>query len=269
MKLIRFIIYGNILVSLSVGSLTFGTSIFQQLDHSILYGVCSFFATLFIYNLQRLMRFEDVKTQDSNRHRWIIQHKTSLISLSAIGLFGATTTYLFLGIGKDYILLGALTILGFLYAYQIKGKSAVREIPFLKIYLIAVVWTLVTVFWPSYREEMLGINIIFLITSVGFYIIAATIPFDIRDLLYDHSSQKTIPQLVGVNGSKWIGIVLLIISAFLLFMTNSLFYQNPLSYLAYIGMGILILYSHNRRPEMYFSGLIDGWIIFFGLQFLL
>jgi hypothetical protein len=105
--------------------------------------------------------------------------------------------------------------------------------------------------------------------TVGLYIVAATIPFDVRDLLYDQPSQRTIPQLAGVNGSKWIGVSLLLMSTYLLFFWAPAIIKNPLTYLAYIGMGVLILFSNKRRKEMYFSGLIDGWIIIFGLQFLL
>jgi 4-hydroxybenzoate polyprenyltransferase len=252
-----------------VSTLTFGIGSFQHFKNALLYAICSFFATLFVYNLQRLMRFEDVKHQASLRHKWLVQHKKALILLSLTGLVGAAFTYLILGIDNDFILLAVLTIIGFLYAFRIKGTSAVREIPFLKIYLIATVWSLVTVFWSSYREETLNMDTLYLIISVGLYIVAATIPFDVRDLLYDHPKQKTIPQLAGINGSKWIGITLLLISAFLLFSVAPAFIKNPLTYLTYLGMGALILFTNKSRQEMYFSGLIDGWIIIFGLQFLL
>jgi hypothetical protein len=267
MSLLRFLIYGNILVSISVGVLTFGISVFLGFDESLFYGMSSFFATLFIYNLQRLLRFEDVKSQTSVRHEWLVRNKFIVIAICSFGALGAMTTYLVLGIQSDFFLVAGLSVLGFLYAYQGKTNSALRDLPFLKIYLITAVWALVCVLWPAYREDVLNPSTLYLLLSVGLYIFSATIPFDIRDLVYDKSSQKTIPQLLGVRGSKILAIISLLCSAIILYKMNALFLKNVFYYGAYIGMATLVFLTETKRKEMFFSGLIDGWIITLGLMF--
>lgn len=267
MILLRFVIYGNILVSLAVGILTFGISVFQGFDDSFLYGMSSFFATLFIYNLQRLLRFEDVKSQTSVRHDWLVSNKSIVLALCSIGSVGASATYFVLEIQSDFFLVGGLSVLGFLYAYKGKSRAALRDIPFLKIYLITAVWALVCVLWPAYRENTLNSSTYYILISIGLFIFSATIPFDIRDLVYDKSSQKTIPQLFGVQRSKTLAIVSLLGSAIILYSMNDLFLKNVFYLGAYIGMASLVLLTDTKRKEMFFSGLIDGWIIILGLMF--
>lgn len=269
MSLLRFIIYGNFLVSLSAGTLTFGVSRYLLSDDSLLYALCAFFATLFIYNLQRLLRFSEVKNQTSDRHKWLVRNKKLVILLCIIGGVGALTSYLILGLRSDVFMMFGLSVLGFLYAYGGAQKKALRDVPFIKIYLIMIVWSLVSVLWPAYRENVLTVDIIYLLLVVGFYIFAATIPFDVRDLSYDSDKHKTIPQIIGVSTSKLLSVTLLLVSAGIICFLDSSFLSNPFFYTAYIGMVTLSLLTHRKRQEMFFSGLIDGWIIWFGLMFYL
>ena len=267
MSVLRLIIYGNLLVSYSAGMLTFAISKYQGFEHSLLHGMCAFFATLFIYNLQRLMRFEDVKVQKSTRHEWLVKNKSFVIFLCVSGVIGAFLSYITLGVKSDIFLVLGLSIVGFLYAYKGLNTTALREVPFIKIYLISVVWTLDCVLWPAYRQESLNGDTLYLMISVGVYILAATIPFDIRDLVYDKSSQKTVPQLIGVGLSKALGLIALIVSALTLYKLEDAFSYSVLFYFAYVGMGLLVLLSSTKRKEMFFSGLIDGWISILAFAF--
>lgn len=267
MKTIRFIIYGNLLVSFSVGTLTYGVSSIIGVEDRLFLALCASFATLLIYNLQRVLRLDEVKSQSSDRHIWLAQNKWVIITLSALGALGALTCYLLLGVTTDVYLVILLTLVGFLYAYRGSSFSALRDLPFLKIYLIGIVWTFVSVIWPALRAENWDHHILIIALSVFLYIIAATIPFDIRDLVYDEEKQKTIPQLVGVKPARAISVLLLVVSAALLVYQDPNIIFNPFIYIAFLGMITLTLLVNEKRPEMYFSGWIDGWIIFLGLMF--
>lgn len=268
MRLIRFIIYSNILVSLAAGMLTFGVSTYFAFSDAPYYGWCSGMATLFLYNLQRLMRFEDVKVQASDRHKWLVEHKRVIQWLCGLGAAGALMGYLSMGVSQDIYLIGALTLIGFFYAYRGKRSHALRDIPYLKIYLIALVWAVVSVMWAAYREEVWNDKIALISGVVFLYILATTVPFDVRDLIYDSEQQKTIPQLIGKRRSKWISAMALILSAGILSASDSSFFANPLFYCAYLGMIAFIIFTDEKRSEMYFSGWIDGWILLFSAMFL-
>ncbi len=268
MSFLRLIIYGNLLVSFSAGTLTYGISVYQDYADAFTYGLCVFFATLFIYNLQRLMRFEDVQLNKSVRHEWLVKNKPFVISMSITGFVGAVVAYLILGIKSDLFLVIVLSILGFLYAYKGLNSKSLRELPFIKIYLISIVWTSVSVIWPAYRQGELDSNTIYLAIAISLYILAATIPFDMRDLIYDKSEQKTIPQLIGIPLSKGVSVLALVLSGVILITIHNHFAVNVFFYFAYSGMGLLTLLSNVARKEMFFSGLIDGWIIVLGITFL-
>lgn len=267
MSLLRLLIYGNLLISLSAGTLTLGMSSYLLSDDALFYALCAFCATLFIYNLQRLLRFSEVKIQTSDRHKWLVRHKKIVLLLCIVGGVGTLTSYLILGLRSDVFMMLGLSVLGFLYAYGGEQKKALRDVPFIKIYLIVIVWSLVSVLWPAYRENILTVGVIWLLLVVASYIFAATIPFDVRDLSYDSKMHKTIPQIVGTRNSKVLSVVLLLVSAGIICSLDSSFLSNPFFYIAYAGMIILSLFTHPKRQEMFFSGLIDGWIIWFGLMF--
>jgi len=65
---------------------------------------------------------------------------------------------------------------------------ALRDIPFLKIFVIAFVWALVTGLLPLISsKDLIQINLqhILFLTKQFLFVVAITIPFDIRDMKYD------------------------------------------------------------------------------------
>ena len=269
MGLIRFIIYGNVLISLSAGILSLGLVSFLNLDEALFYFFSVFFATLFIYNFQRIPRLDEVNDQYSDRHIWLKKNKSILYLLIIIGLVGSSITYFqFLTVQNDLLFLVLIGIVGVLYAIKTINGKALRDFPYLKIHLIALTWILVVIVWPLIREEIIILDQLGLILGLYLIMVAITIPFDVRDLSYDDLKKKTTPQLIGVKWSKIVAVVLLSAGfALFIFHTFSLL-KNPFFYISFIGFFLLIISSHPKRKEMYFSGLIDGWILFLGIMFL-
>src|SRR5690606_9612993 len=100
-----------------------------------------------------------------------------------------------------------------------------RNIPGLKLFLIAIVWALSCVLLPILELEtsiLAGTTVndtILLITKRLLFIAAITVPFDIRDMYQDRNSDlKTIPVLLGEQRSLWVCQALLLIYLLLLFL---------------------------------------------------
>lgn len=264
MAILKFIIYSNILVSSSSGILAFACS--YQLGNKHFYGIgwVVFFSTLFIYNIQRIIRIKEPKIQKSERHIWIEKNQNLIIFFSMIGLISSILIYfIVLKWGIDFWVLSFGAILGLAYVLSPHPKlSALRDIPYIKIYIIGIQWSVAAVFWPYFRQSEAIEFPTLLFGSVFFYILTATIPFDIRDIVNDNKNKYTIPQIFGQAGAKSIGIGFIIISAVcLLFYSHSI--NHLLFGLAFTGLIILLILSHPKRHEMYYSGIIDGWIIFY------
>lgn len=267
MRILEFIIYSNLLVSLSAGSLAFACAQKLGNPHYIGIGVVVFFSTLFTYNIQRILRLGELNIQKSSRHLWIEENQLTLKVFSGVGILGAVLVYfIVLGWNIDFWLLLLGAILGILYALQIHPKAlALRDIPYLKIYLIALQWTLAVAVWPYIRIASVIDFPFALASSIFLYILSATLPFDIRDLVYDEKHKATIPQVMGIEGAKITGVILLCISAGLLTIAFPSMVSSYWFYGSYLVMGVLLIASSKERNEMYFSGGIDGWIMVYAV----
>ncbi len=53
------------------------------------------------------------------------------------------------------------------------------------------------------------------------FIVSITIPFDIRDLNFDNKNLKTLPQVIGIQKSKVVGLFFLMLFLGLEFLKNS------------------------------------------------
>jgi len=100
------------------------------------------------------------------------------------------------------------------------------------------------------------------------YILAVTIPFDIRDLKFDDSSQKTIPQIAGVKGAKAIAIISMSLFVTLVIWLKVSLLFNPLFIVAVAVQTVLILATTKSRGDLYCAGGIDGAIALLGLAYL-
>jgi len=120
-----------------------------------------------------------------------------------------------------YLPFGALTILyavPFLSGFQ----KNLRNISYLKIVIVALVWAGVTVMVPVLdAEEAIENPVVWYLFLQRFLLVCVLIlPFDIRDLQFDAISLQTIPQKIGVEKTKKLGYVLLMISGVLEFVIS-------------------------------------------------
>ncbi|MCW5520159.1 hypothetical protein J1N09_09935 [Aureitalea sp. L0-47] len=109
-----------------------------------------------------------------------------------------------------YVLAGILAVITFLYATPILGKRTLRKLSGFKIFAVAAVWAGITVLFPWYAVQDMVTDDVWLTFVQRFLIvIVLTIPFEIRDLRFDETALGTLPQKLGVNTSKWLGVVVM------------------------------------------------------------
>jgi hypothetical protein len=218
-----------------------------------------FFSTLVSYTLQRLFRLKSIAQY--NNKAWVVENKKTAIFLTIIGIIGTLFTlpqFLSFSVLIWLIPSGIVSLL-----YSLKR---LRDIPYLKIFLISISWGVICGVIPFIIEKNYDIELIlFNFTIITCYITAITIPFDIRDLGLDEDTKRTIPQVMGIPRAKTSALIILGISIVLF-----LFIFNPLQSIIYgissLFSGYLIYKSSSLKPDIYFTLYIDGHIIF---QFLL
>lgn len=158
----------------------------------------SFFATLFAYNLSHWV-------SDKEKWRFLIMIFSGLISL-VLG-------FLYLKF-QVILVLAVLAFISIYYSYAF-NKKTLRNLPHLKMISIALVWSMTAVL-PVFNDvENLNFNLLNLILSLFLFVVAITIPFDIRDLEQDEKTIKTLPQQFGVVGSIKLGVVFIFLSLIL------------------------------------------------------
>ena len=218
------------------------------------------FATNLSYNLQRVVRHRSNKTINSSRHQWVYNHKTFLYTL--IITSSCISGYLFFTIFTFYELLyfSPLIAIALFYAVNVFSKS-LRDIPFIKIILIALSWAAVTVLIPAYLNQVFLVNAVWVLFILNFtYIFALVIPFDIRDLDFDEPDKKTIPQLLGIKTAKYTAIILLIICGMLSFgLLKEAIFLLPV----YTVSAAILFQVNVKRNEFFYAFGIDGLILLF------
>ena len=203
-KLFNFYIYSNIHVSLAVMCLTKITllqfDIFENISPLFV-----FFSTIVSYNAIRFININKIRTASA---AWIMSHKTELLVLNIISAIGlAITTYLLNF--KAILVLIPFVLATSLYISPFKiWKLNLRDVPGLKLFLISFSWAGVTVLFPVIQNELeVSKNIALLFFERFLFVLAITIPFDIRDIDYDSPKIFTLPQVIGIRKSKVTGII--------------------------------------------------------------
>ncbi|NRA13523.1 MAG: hypothetical protein HRT57_16380 [Crocinitomicaceae bacterium] len=231
------------------------------------YGLFAFFSTFAVYNGQRLFKAASLKQTP-----WLVWVNTNRTLLAVLTIISSILTLVALYFvwnttQLNIIVLGISGAISFLYVFRLRGSN-MREIPHLKIHLIAISWVAVLITFPMVNEEWFT-NVILYSIAHYLYVLAVTIPFDIRDLKYDLKEHRTIPQVVGVKASKAVSLVLLIGFVAIMVYVNCDLLYNWSFYGAVLVQIALVLLMTEKRSDFYCAGLIDGSIALLGLSYFL
>lgn len=259
MKILKFIVYSNLWISFGASFLAYLVFAINNIEPNFNYLLFVFFSTLFSYNLQRVARLKQIKASSPNA--WISNNSIiakGLLIASSVGALVTIPIFNYPFLGFWLAILGLISV-----GYSLKNF---RGLPYLKIILISLSWAITCGLIPTLFMNEAPISLIIKNTNwIFFYILAITIPFDIRDIGIDEDHQKTIPQWVGIPNSKLVGQISLVIALItLFFLTTSLVLFGL--FISFVLAWILIRNSFPQKQELYFSFLVDGHII---LQFLL
>ncbi len=236
-----------------------------------------FFSTLLIYNLSMLLaKPKDPQKSPFKRVRWIFSHHRLIISITLIaGLCLIPLGLLYLSF-QAKLLMGFIGLIAIAYNFPFLSvnhkKIGLRNLPGIKLFLIALVWSVSCVLLPIVElERNYGISVplwetLLLVAKRFLFICAITIPFDIRDLFQDKLYElKTIPVMLGEK-KAWIfcQALLAIYLVFLVLFTKSFNLDVFGLALTIFLTGWLIFKSNLKKNEYYYFFFLDGTMI---LQF--
>lgn len=258
--LFDFYINSSIHVALAVSALSWVTLIQFELNYDADVLIFTFFASITGYNFVKFFGIAKF------HHRKLTSRLKSIQLFSLIAFVGMSVFFFRLQ-RLTMLYIGILGLVTFLYAVPMLPKHLfidkqknLRSISGLKIYIIAMVWTGVTVLLPLIDNNIELENNVWIRCFERFLIvIVLMLPFEIRDLNFDSLKLSTIPQKIGVNGTKWIGVIILISSFGLNFLIQGIDKYIVLTNGIFtIVLALFLLLSFQKQSKYYTSFWVES-----------
>ena len=276
--LFDFYLFGNFHIALCAVALTFGTQAFFGLHLRRELFAFVFWGTLFGYNLHRLpsaLAGEPI-SRNFKRHHWMIEHRVLLAATTGLAgiIFIWSFSRLYLR-SQTFALIPAALSLAYAFPIIPAGRkwTELREVPGLKIFVIALAWACCCGILPITSTHRPGTP--WLAAALAWAVVCAalifalTVPFDIRDLYYDAAHLKTLPAWLGVKRSIRLATLALIASGTVPFgmwrflRVGTLTQATGCALWSFIAW-IFVYKSSPQRHEYYFSFWIDGLLVILG-----
>jgi 1,4-dihydroxy-2-naphthoate octaprenyltransferase len=176
------------------------------------------------------------------------------IAISALAFIGAVFCFFELKLITQ-IVSGICLLITALYTLPFfPNRTNARSWSGLKIYIVSLCWTGVTVVLPILNAGI-GFASDFYIVSIKRFILIVVLLFifEIIDLAWDDPHLKTVPQQIGIKNTKKLGVFLLII-----FLLLELFQMNEsrsrfVASVAVIFVTSAFLYFANEKRSRYYT----------------
>jgi len=248
-QLFDLYIKSSLHVGLAVLCLVYVTAFSNNLTTDFGYPLCVFFGTVVCYNLLKY-----IELLFKNR----IQFKSlwSIYFVTFFALIGFL--FLFLELKSNFqIQLVYVGILVLIYPF-------LRKLAWLKISLVAICVSLVSVHIPYLTVKFLPIEYYITFLQRFIFVIIWIIPFEISDSNYDLISLNTIVQKHGIRKTKLFGILLVI--PFLILEYSQVNYNLSCIPIA-ISLVLFLHFSSEKRNDYYASFWVESipiwWLLLF------
>ncbi|MGK6349916.1 UbiA family prenyltransferase [Parapedobacter sp. DT-150] len=234
-------------------------------------------ATLALYNFSMILaRPRHPETSPYRRVRWIFQHERSLWGWTGVALVVCLVFGLRLHL-PSFALLGVMGAMGLAYNVpfiRIKGErhwAGLRQVTGLKLFYIGAIWAMSSVLLPVAEVYHDGFaifwpQVLMLMGWVFLFVVAITIPFDIRDIYQDrYYGLKTIPVLVGERKALALSSLLLVLHIGWVWLSPYVLTIRLVLCLVSLLCLLIIVFSPMKKNEYYYFLVLDGTLV---VQFL-
>lgn len=262
-KILDFYVDSSLHVALSSLSLVLVTRDVFNISLDIFYSLFVFCSTVVSYNFIKNFKL------DKKYYGLILSFSNPETYLNILSLIIIIYCYLNLLLIQQiliipFVLITILYALPFSLINKTSAFRGLRLVPYLKVYLVAIVWCGVTLIIPliKYGDTDL-LNVLCFGLERFIFIVLLMLPFEIRDLKDDELRLFTIPQIIGVVNTKRLGVALFLV----LCVLNLLFLklENNVSLTIYLLTLLLLLKANEKRSKYYTSFWLEAipilWLI--------
>ncbi|WP_298542971.1 hypothetical protein [uncultured Aquimarina sp.] len=246
-SIFSFYVNSSIHVALAVAALVKLTFLKFEILGGDAYIYFSFLGSIVAYNFVKYANISE------------LYHRRLTKSMTGIKILTTVCAIIFVYFGYQLSIDTLLWMLPFvlltiLYAVPIfPNKKNLRSVAGIKIFIIGVTWTGITVLIPViYAEGALEFNMIIEIIQRFLFVVVIMLPFEIRDLQYDGKELETIPQKIGITRTKVFGSILLVIFLLATVFKAELFSTEILSTVSITIISLLFLWGTDKKQSEYF-----------------
>ena len=260
LRLLKTLIETNLFIAVAAVCFMLANAVFLDfsLNQLLFLAIQIFFSTWFVYQISRWIYYK--KGMYTNEQelvvQWFNRHpKVNQIMIFVSGCLAIIFTF-FLQTKTIIVLIfvGAISVLYPIPFLKPLGiTTRLRDVPFIKIFLIAFVWSATSVILPALEANInlhQRIDVWLLFIAQFIFILFITLPFDINDISSDKlSNVKTIPTFFGIKTAKIICLLLGVIYSFAILF-------------------LFMLENWNHMPNKYLSdaSIILIWLLMILLQ---
>ncbi|QTD37248.1 hypothetical protein JL193_14225 [Polaribacter batillariae] len=265
--LFDFYINASIHVALAVYSLVRITEVYLGVSYSKNLDVFIFLGTITGYNF---VKYAGV----AKLHHRSLTNGLKIIQIFSFICFLVLCYYAFLIPFKTLLFVVPFTLLTVLYAVPFLSgfHKNLREVSYLKIVVVALVWAGFTVLVPVFDStKTIDFNVVLLAIQRFLIVVTLILPFDIRDVKYDAISLQTIPKKIGVQKTKKLGLILMMFSLLLEYLIVP---KNDAknAFMIFFFLVILFLMRAKINQSKYYSSFwvealpIFWWLLLLGIH---
>lgn len=193
-----------------------------------------------------------------------LHHRSLTKSLRWIQIFSFFSFLLmcFFGFDLSREVLLTLAVLGSLtlfYAVPVfSRKRNLRSLRGLKIFIVAIVWSGVTVLLPLFQKgDMITWDVWMIFIQRFLFVVTITLPFEIRDVQFDSEALGTIPQRIGKKRTQLLGALFLLFLLCIEFLKDAFSYDMTIKTLCICMITSIGIYLSNEKQSRYFASF---WI---------
>lgn len=266
---IKFFIETNLLLSFATVFLAVATTMQLGLKPKVSPVLAVlFFATFLVYNIGRI-RNELNKKYEENSRKSIRDRVTAfnlLVLASVIGMVVCTmylrTEVLFMLI----LLAGVCLLYSFPSIMHTRKGISLRGIPYLKIFLITIIWAAVTVILPVLQSQSSPekSEVIAVFSERFIFLFVIALLFDIKDMRSDkETGLKTIPLLLGYRKAMQLanGLLILFLISIILHYKSSLHFVLVSFIVSALSTFVLINNRKISTTPYFHRGIVDGTLL--------
>lgn len=226
----------------------------------------TFFATVIVYLFAVGYPKKNNINHADNRIAWLSKNRNAMHFLMMISIISCIILINYLDHQFEII---TLAIFALMYNLKFKFFNGFRAMPMFKIISIAFVWIMVCNVYPLLLYDIHFDFIEFIRISLKFiWIVALTIPFDIRDVFNDQKQNLiTIPSLIGTDNSYYLTYLLFSIVCVIQVFTFGLCNESLVVLTSSLLAVLFIINSKRRVSDFDYLIKLDGLMILQFLQF--